>query len=55
MNKREDITGETARLMQGIGEGARAAARELAIALADQKNEALLAAAKALRLSLIHI
>lgn len=49
MNKREDITGETTKLMQSIGDAARAASHELAIALPDQKNEALIAAAKALR------
>lgn len=49
MNQREDIAGETAKLMANIGRQARAAARELALASTEQKNEALLAAAKAIR------
>ena len=51
MNKREDIEGETARVMAGIGASARTAARELAVASAEQKNAALKAAAAAIRSS----
>jgi glutamate-5-semialdehyde dehydrogenase len=49
MNKREDIAGDTAKLMDGIGQAARAAARVLALASTGQKNAALTAAAKAIR------
>lgn len=49
MNKREDIEGDTAKLMAGIGESARSASRALAIASTAQKNEALKAAANAIR------
>jgi glutamate-5-semialdehyde dehydrogenase len=50
MNRPERIdNNETAALMRGIGEAAKAASRRLAIASADDKNAALLAAAKALR------
>jgi glutamate-5-semialdehyde dehydrogenase len=49
MNKPERIENETAELMRGIGEAAKAARRRLAIAAPDEKNAALLAAAKALR------
>ncbi|MGE0055740.1 MAG: glutamate-5-semialdehyde dehydrogenase [Hyphomicrobium sp.] len=49
MNKREDIEGDTAKLMAGIGECARSASHALAIASTEQKNEALKAAAKAIR------
>ena len=51
MNKRETIAGDTERLMRGIGDDARAASRVLAIASTEQKNAALVAAAKALRAS----
>ena len=51
MNKRENIAGETERLMRGISEAARAASRVLALASTEQKNAALIAAAKALRTS----
>ena len=51
MNKRETIAGDTERLMRGIGDDARAASRVLAIASIEQKNAALVAAAKALRAS----
>ena len=49
MNKPERIENETAELMRGIGEAAKTARRRLAIATPDEKNTALLAAAKALR------
>ena len=49
MNKREDIEGETAKVMAGIGASARAAARDLAVASTEQKNAALRAAAAAIR------
>ena len=49
MNKREDIAGDTAKLMSGIGQAARAASRVLALATTAQKNQALTAAAKAIR------
>ena len=49
MNRPERIENETAELMRGIGEAAKAASRRLAIASADEKNAALLAAAKSLR------
>ena len=51
MNRRETIAGDTERLMRGIGDDARAASRVLAIASTEQKNAALVAAAKALRAS----
>ncbi len=51
MNKREDIEGETAKVMAGIGASARTAARELAVASSEQKNAALKAAAAAIRSS----
>ncbi len=51
MNKRENIAGDTERLMRGIGDAARAASRTLALASSEQKNAALMAAAKALRTS----
>ena len=40
---------ETAELMRGIGQAAKAASRRLAIATPEEKNAALIAAAKALR------
>jgi glutamate-5-semialdehyde dehydrogenase len=49
MNKPERIENETAELMRGIGQAAKAASRRLAIATPEEKNAALLAAAKALR------
>ncbi len=49
MNKAERISSETQELMLAIGRAARSAARVLAIASTDQKNAALIAAAKALR------
>jgi glutamate-5-semialdehyde dehydrogenase len=49
MNRPERIDDDTAELMRGIGEAAKAASRRLAIASADEKNAALLGAAKALR------
>ena len=49
MNRPERIENDTAKLMRGIGEAAKAASRKLAIAPAKQKNAALIAAAKALR------
>lgn len=49
MNKREDIAGGTAKLMSEIGQAARAASRVLALATTAQKNQALTAAAKAIR------
>jgi glutamate-5-semialdehyde dehydrogenase len=49
MNKPERIDNETVELMRGIGQAAKVASRRLAIATADEKNAALLAAAKALR------
>ena len=51
MNKRETIAGETGQLMRAIGEAARTASRTLALASTEQKNAALVAAAKALRAS----
>ena len=51
INKREDISGETERVMLAIGKAARDAARVLAIASTEQKNAALTAAAAALRKS----
>ncbi|CCB63348.1 MULTISPECIES: glutamate-5-semialdehyde dehydrogenase [unclassified Hyphomicrobium] len=49
MNKPERIENETATIMRGIGEAAKAASRRLAIATPEEKNTALKAAAKALR------
>jgi glutamate-5-semialdehyde dehydrogenase len=49
MNRPERIENETAELMRGIGEAAKAASRKLAIASPDDKSAALVAAAKALR------
>ena len=49
MNKPERIENETAELMRGIGQAAKAASRRLAIATPEEKNAALIAAAKALR------
>jgi glutamate-5-semialdehyde dehydrogenase len=49
MNRPERVENETAALMRGIGDAAKAASRRLAIATPDEKNNALLAAAKALR------
>ncbi len=49
MNTHERITDETEALMLGIGQAARAAAAELALAPAEVKNAALAAAAAALR------
>jgi glutamate-5-semialdehyde dehydrogenase len=49
MNRPERMDNETAKLMRGIGEAAKAASRRLSVASADEKNAALLAAAKALR------
>lgn len=46
---------DTTLLMQAIGQKARAAARELAVAPAEQKNAALVAAATALRVSIAGI
>ena len=49
MNTQERIDIETARILRGVGQAARQAARVLAIAPSDQKNAALQAAAVALR------
>ncbi len=50
MNKPERVSNsETAALMYGIGQAAKAASRALSIATNEQKNAALLAAAEALR------
>jgi len=49
MNKPERIENHTAELMRGIGQAAKAASRRLAIATPEEKNAALIAAAKALR------
>ncbi|MEQ1715683.1 MAG: glutamate-5-semialdehyde dehydrogenase [Hyphomicrobium sp.] len=49
MNKREAIAADTATLMRTIGTQARTASRDLALASAEQKNAALMAAAAALR------
>ena len=49
MSAPEHMSGSTGTLMLGIGQVARSAARDLAIASAVQKNAALTAAAKALR------
>jgi glutamate-5-semialdehyde dehydrogenase len=51
MNRPERIENETAALMRGIGEAAKAASRRLAIATPDEKNAALKAAARALRVA----
>lgn len=49
MNRPERIENDTTALMRGIGEAAKAASRRLAIATPEEKNNALKAAAKALR------
>jgi glutamate-5-semialdehyde dehydrogenase len=49
MNKPERIENETAEVMRRIGEAAKAASRRLAVATTEEKNSALIAAAKALR------
>jgi glutamate-5-semialdehyde dehydrogenase len=49
VNKPERLPDETAALMAGLGAEARAAARELAVAPAQAKSEALTAAAAAVR------
>ena len=49
MNRPELIENDTAALMRGIGEAAKDARRQLAIATPEAKNNALKAAAKALR------
>lgn len=49
MNRPERIENDTAALMRGIGEAAKAASRRLAIATPEEKNNALKAAAIALR------
>ena len=49
MNRPERIENDTAALMRGIGEAAKAARRQLAIATPEAKNNALKAAANALR------
>ncbi len=49
MKKPERLSGDTAAIMNAIGQAARSAARALAVASTSQKNAALLAAAKALR------
>ena len=49
MNRPERVADDTAKLMRSIGEAAKAASRRLAIATADEKNAALIAATKALR------
>lgn len=49
MNKPERIENETAELMRDIGQAAKAASCRLAIATPEEKNAALVAAAKALR------
>jgi glutamate-5-semialdehyde dehydrogenase len=51
MNRPERIENDTATLMRGIGEAAKAASRRLAIATPEEKNTALKAAAKALRIA----
>ncbi|MET0431000.1 MAG: glutamate-5-semialdehyde dehydrogenase [Hyphomicrobium sp.] len=48
MNRPERIENETAAMMRGIGDAAKAASRRLAIATPEEKNTALKAAAKAL-------
>jgi glutamate-5-semialdehyde dehydrogenase len=55
MNRPERIENETAALMRGIGEAAKAASRRLAIATPEEKNTALKAAAKALRIATLRI
>ncbi|HVJ77767.1 MAG TPA: glutamate-5-semialdehyde dehydrogenase [Hyphomicrobium sp.] len=49
MNRPERIDNDTAELMRGIGEAAKGASRRLGIATSEEKNAALLAAARALR------
>jgi glutamate-5-semialdehyde dehydrogenase len=49
MNRPERIENDTAALMRGIGEAAKAASRRLGIATPEEKNNALKAAAIALR------
>jgi glutamate-5-semialdehyde dehydrogenase len=49
MNRPERVENDTADLMRGIGEAAKSASRRLGIATSEEKNAALLAAAKALR------
>ena len=49
MNRPERVADDTAALMRSIGKAAKAASRRLAIATADEKNAALIAAANALR------
>ncbi len=49
MNTHQKVDDNTATLMLGIGRAARSAARILAVASTEQKNAALIAAAKALR------
>ncbi|SFV25768.1 glutamate-5-semialdehyde dehydrogenase [Hyphomicrobium facile] len=49
MNRPERIENDTAALMRGIGEAAKAASRRLGIATPEEKNKALKAAAVALR------
>jgi glutamate-5-semialdehyde dehydrogenase len=49
MNRPERVADDTAKLMRSIGEAAKAASRRLAIATAEEKTAALIAAAKALR------
>ena len=49
MNRPERVGRRTAALMRSIGKAAKAASRRLAIATADEKNAALIAAANALR------
>ena len=49
MNRPERVADDTAALMRSIGQAAKAASRRLAIATADEKNAALIAAANALR------
>src|SRR5271167_307875 len=51
MNRPERIENDTAALMRGFGEAAKAASRRLAIATLEEKNTALKAAAKALRIA----
>ena len=51
MNKHERIDDDTAALMNAIGDAARLASRALSQATSDQKNQALMAAASALRAS----
>jgi glutamate-5-semialdehyde dehydrogenase len=49
MNRPEQVGQETARLMRAVGQAARAAARDLALASTEAKNMALRAGAAALR------